>query len=178
MQPMKLLALLLALIVAAPAFASEGAPIGYGGKRIQLLPVMAPYRTSAGVRYEVLTLRLTFDTGVRERPACFSVPIVHDRIIRWLYRANLTGADFVGERRGVLEKNLFDVAVNTVGRGYYSALELVNPETEDLNPKTKAKTKSAKESKAVAEGKQKVKREGQSEPNEVDMTLSNQCNSK
>ncbi len=175
MAAMKTLALLLALIAAAPASASEGAPVGYGGKKVQMNPLMAPYRTSAGVRYEVLMLRVTFDTGLRERPACFALPIVHDRIVSWLYKANLTAADFTGQRREVLAKNLFDVAVNTVGRGYYSGLEIVDPEKEELNPRSAKKDKAAKEAHAVAEGKQKVKGEGESEPGEVDMTLSNQC---
>ena len=172
---MKTLALVLALLVAAPALASEGAPIGYGGKKVQLNPIMAPYRTSAGVHYEVIILRITFDTGARERPACFAVPIVHDRIIRWLYKANLTGADFVGQRREILQKNLFDVAISTVGRGYYTGLEIVDPDKEDLNPKSAKKDKAAKEAHAVAEGKQKVKGEGETAPGEVDMTLSKQC---
>ena len=177
---MKTLAFLLALIVqsilALPALAaSEGAPVGYGGKKVQLNPMMAPYRTSAGIRYEVLMLRVVFDTGVRERPACFALPIVHDRLVRYLYKANLTGADFVGLRREVLQKNLFDVAIQTVGRGYYSALEIVDPATEDMNPRSTAKDKSAKEARAVSEGKKKVKGEGESEPGAVDLTLSNQC---
>jgi hypothetical protein len=176
MQPMRLIALFLALIAAAPALAGEGAPVGYGGKKVQLNPVMAPYHTSIGVRYEVLTLRITFDTGARERPACFAVPLVHDRIIRWLYKANLTSADFAGQRRELLAKNLFDVAINTVGRGYYTALEIVDPEKEDLNPKSTKKDKAAKSAHAVAEGKQKPKGEGESAtPGEVDMTLSKQC---
>ena len=175
MQPMRLFAFLLALLAAAPAFAADGAPVGYGGKKVQLNPMMAPYRTSAGLRYEVLMLRVVFDTGVRERPACFALPIVHDRLVRYLYKANLTGADFVGLRREVLQKNLFDVAIQTVGRGYYSGLEIVDPATEDMNPRTAAQAKSAKESRAVAEGKQAVKGEGESEPGAVDLTLSNQC---
>ena len=107
-----------------------------------------------------------------------SIPIVHDRIVRYLYKAKLTPADFSGERRDVLAKNLFDVAVNTVGRGYYTALEIADPNTDDLNPKTTAKAKESAEAQDIAAGKAKPKGgKGKSEavPGEVDQTLSTQC---
>ena len=114
--------LILCLLVAvAPAFAAgkekEAAPVGYGGAKVQLQPIMTPYHTAgAGVRYEVLTLRVVIDTGPKERPACFAIPLIHDRIVAYLYGANLTAADFIGQRREVLAKNLFDVAINTTGQ--------------------------------------------------------------
>jgi hypothetical protein len=122
--------ILLAMLFAGAAFAQEGEQqgVGYGGAKVQMQPIMAPYRTTSGIRYEVLTVQLTLDAGPRERPACFSVPILHDRMVAYLYEANLTAADFVGQRRDVLAKNLFDLAVKTVGRGFYSAVEIIDIE--------------------------------------------------
>ena len=72
------------------------------------------------------------------------------------YRSNLLGADLritnfaggntsskvdeidplTGEKRDVLAKNLFQVAVDTVGPGYYSGLEIVGPDADPLDCKS------------------------------------------
>ena len=79
------------LLVAAPLRAAEdqdeAAPIGYGGAIVQMLPLMAPYHAGGGVRYEALTIRLVLDQGPRERPACFSVPYLHDRFLAYVYQS-------------------------------------------------------------------------------------------
>ncbi len=133
--------MLLALFVlcAAPVWAAEkeDKPVGYGGAEVQMKPFMVPYRTIDGtIRYEVLMVRLTLDTGPRERPACFSVPIVHDRMIRFFYKSKLTAADFVGERRKLLEEKLFEVAVAATAKGFYSGAEILGDDPEPMEPKS------------------------------------------
>src|SRR5438128_2579610 len=118
MTRMKSLALALMLLGlgAGPLVAAEGAPVGYGGKKVQMMPIMAPYQTSAGTHYEVLTVRVTFATsnnGAKDKPACFAIPLIQDAFVRYLYRAKLTSEDFVAERRDVLAHKLFDIAVDT-----------------------------------------------------------------
>ena len=81
-----------------------------------------------------VTLRLVLDTGPKERPACFSVPIVHEKMLMYLYHANLTPPDLVGARRELLAKNLYAVAVKTVGKGFYSGVEMINIDDRGENP--------------------------------------------
>ena len=116
--------------------APAGAAVGYGGSKVQMMPFMAPYRAAGSVRYEPLTVRIKLDPGPNERSACFSVPYVHDRMLEYLFEANLTADDFVGERRDTLAKSLFDVAVEKVGKGYYTGVEIVGPDAEDLDCKS------------------------------------------
>jgi hypothetical protein len=120
-----------------PALAKDGAaPVGYGGAKVQMSPFMAPYRDGAGVHYQPIVVRVVLDAGLNEKPACFGVPYVHDRMLAYLYGANLTADDFVGERRDTLAKNLFDTAVGFVGKGYYTRVEIVGPESTALDCKS------------------------------------------
>jgi len=114
----------------------EAAPVGYGGAKVQMSPFMVPYRASDGIRYEPVMVRLVLDAGPKERSACFSVPYVHDRFLAYFYKANLTMADFVGERRQLMAKNLFQVAIDTVGKGYYSDVEVIDTDAPPLDPKS------------------------------------------
>ncbi|TAL00559.1 MAG: hypothetical protein EPO08_13335 [Rhodospirillaceae bacterium] len=120
------------------------APIGYGGAKVQMMPFMVPYRDDAGVHYQPLAIRLVLDAGPNERPACFGVPYVHDRLLAYLYRANLTADDFVGERRDMLAKNLFDAAVDMVGKGFYTGVEIVGPDSAALDCKSATLTSQCK----------------------------------
>ena len=122
---------------------AEGA-IGYGGARVQLSPMMAPYRTPSGVTYQVVTLRLVLDVGINERPACFMAPIVHEKILMYLNKAQLQPADLVGQRKEVFEKTLLNIATATTDRGYYSGVELVDDASKPLTElDTKSQTLSA-----------------------------------
>src|SRR4051812_36055684 len=92
-----------------PKKEAEGGKVGYGDVIIQMTPMMAPYRTSTGTRYELITVRLQLapDTsGGNERGACFMVPIIHEKMLMYLHSAKLQLADFTGQRREVLEKAL------------------------------------------------------------------------
>lgn len=119
------------------ARAAEPAPaVGYGGVKIQLSPIMAPYRTSAGIRYQVVTIRLVLDMGINERPACFMVPVVHEKFLLYFYQAMLTPADFAGQRRDVVAKTLLDLATAATDRGYFSGIEIVDDSALTRNDKT------------------------------------------
>lgn len=145
-----LIALALATFALLPAHAEEkveGA-VGYGGSKVQMHPMMVPVRNSAGqVRFEVLTLRIILDTGPKERPACFSVPIVHEKILMYLYHAKLTPDDLQGQKRELLAKNILNVAVRSTERGYYSGIEVVNIDdrgTQALDPKSQTLSNQCK----------------------------------
>ena len=128
---------LLIVLLGLPAVAAEkkGGAVGYGEDVIQMAPVMAPYKSSNGVRYEVLTIRLKLGLEINERNACFSVPIIHDRFVQYLYSANLTAADFVGERRKVLAEKFFEIATKTTAKGFFSGVELIDIEPRPDDPK-------------------------------------------
>jgi hypothetical protein len=96
------------------------------------------------VRYEVLTVRVVLDVGERERPACFSIPYVHEAMLTYLYHANLTPADLIGQRQEVLAKNLLEVAIKTTDRGFYSAVEIVNEGTQAMDPKSQTLSNQCK----------------------------------
>jgi hypothetical protein len=127
-------------MVAAPAIAQQGAAeggVGYGGARVQMQPLMVPIRSTSGqVRFEVLTVRISIAPGSRERPACFSVPIVHEKMLMYLYGANLKPGDLIGQRREVLANALLDLATKSTAKGYYSKVEFVELDgrATDLDP--------------------------------------------
>ena len=133
----RILAAFLIVIAFSPALRaaeSEGA-IGYTGYRIQLTPIMAPYKTSSGIRYEVLNVRWRLPEG-NERPGCWMFPIVHEKTLLHLYDANLTLEDFNGQRREVLVKSLFDSVIRATDRSLYTGLTLVDGSSEPMNPST------------------------------------------
>ncbi|MBM3513767.1 MAG: hypothetical protein FJX59_08630 [Alphaproteobacteria bacterium] len=126
------------LAVAAPAFAqkkAEDSAVGYGGAKVQLQPFMVPVRNNAGqVRFEVVTIRLVLGPAPRDRPACFSIPIVHEKLLLYFFRAKLVPGDLIGQRREVLAKSLLDVAIKSTQKGYYSAVELVQADDKLTDP--------------------------------------------
>ena len=54
----------------------------------------------------------------------------------YLFKANLTIDDFSGERRDVLAKNLFDVVVDTVGKGFYTKVEIIDSDAPEMDNKS------------------------------------------
>src|SRR5690606_5148753 len=96
----------LAFLLASPATAAENTGVGYGGVVVQMQPMMAPYDTPDGVRYEVLIVRIQFGINEYERPACFMLPYIHEKMLIYLSDARLTRADFSGQRRELLASNL------------------------------------------------------------------------
>lgn len=133
-----------ALVLQPVQAADEAAGVGYGGPYVQLKPLMVPTHTSNGaVQYEVLTLRLVLDAGPRERPACFSAPIVHEKLLVYLSNAKLTSADMIGQRKDVLAKKLLEVAIASTDKGFYSAVEIVDADKLAAESRMTAGTKPA-----------------------------------
>ena len=64
------------------------------------------------------------------------IPIVHEKTLLHLYDANLTLADFNGQRREVLVKSLFDAVIRATDRSLYTGLTLVDGSSEPINPST------------------------------------------
>ncbi len=125
----------LILGLTAPAAAAEHGggqegPVGYGGAKIQLMPMMAPYRVGKDLRYQVLTLRLVLAPNPEtERPACFMVPILHEKILLYLHKAKLQQADFSGQRLDVLKEKLLEVAVSNTDKSYFTAVEFLDDQS-------------------------------------------------
>ncbi len=109
-------------------------PIGYGGPRVELQPFLVPVRAVDGTsRFEVLTVRLVLDVGEKQRQGCFTAPMVHEKFLIYLYKANLTPEDFMGKRRDLLMKGLLEVAIKSTMKGYYSAVEAVDENSPPLS---------------------------------------------
>jgi hypothetical protein len=139
--------LVLCLVLAAmvsPARAADEKPVGYGGAIVQLAPFMAPYRSSEGIRYQVMTFRLVLDVGLNERAACFMAPIVHEKFLLYLYKKMPTPEDFQGQRKDVMLEDLLKVATEATTRGMYSAIQLVDETSPELDPKSKTLTSQCK----------------------------------
>lgn len=108
----------------------EENPVGYGGAMIQMMPMMAPYRVASGVRYHVLTLRLVLAPNPEtERPACFMVPVLHEKILLYLHAAKLQQADFSGQRLDVLKQKLLEVAIANSDKSYFTAVEFLDDQS-------------------------------------------------
>ncbi|MBL8645058.1 MAG: hypothetical protein JNK21_14075 [Rhodospirillaceae bacterium] len=172
---MKFIAGLIAVLglLIAPAFAAEekgASGVGYGGAYVQLKPLMVPTRSPTGeINYEPVTIRLVLDAGDRERVACFSVPIVHEKLLIYFNGANLTPADFVGQRRDVLAKKLLEVALASTAKNYYSDVKIIDQSQLQLEAKLSAGVKP----KASSSGKPEATPEEQLE--NKSKTMTNQC---
>ena len=76
--------------------------------------------------------------------ACFSLPYVHDRFVSYLYGANLEHRDFQVEHRKILEDKLLEVAVKTVGKRYYTGLELADSMSPPLSSRSQTLSKQCR----------------------------------
>lgn len=99
-------------------------PRQYVGRYIQLDPIMAPFQTTRGIRYEVITVRLIIGENSTVHSACFVARRLHETIMFYLWDRGLTIADFSEERKdGIAAKILKFVTEETDPR-YYAAVEL------------------------------------------------------
>ena len=115
---------------AAPAGGADEGAVGYGGAKIQMMPIMAPYRVGKSMRYHPLTLRLVLAPNPEtERPACFMVPILHEKILMFLHKANLQQADFTGQRLDVLREKILAVAIANTDRSYFTGIEFLDDQS-------------------------------------------------
>ena len=115
----------------------DSGKVGYSEDKIRLKGMMVPIRAGSSSNYEVITVQLALAPGETARPACWMVPIVHEKMLMYLAAAHLVKADFEGQRREVLAKNLFNIAVQATDRGYYTGVELVDETTPPLEDKSK-----------------------------------------
>ena len=118
----------------APAWSaaapSSDTPVGYGGAIIQMHPIMAPYMVKEGVHYHVLTIRLVLAPNPEtERPACFMVPVLHEKILLYLNKANLQQADFSGQRLDVLRQKILEVAIANTDRSYFTDVQFLDDQS-------------------------------------------------
>ena len=98
--------------------------------------MMAPYRTPGGIRYQVVTVRMVLDVGINEKPACYMIPIVHEKFLLYFNKTMPQPEDFQGQRKDVMIKTLLDLATATTDRGFYAGVELVDETTPPLDPKS------------------------------------------
>tara|TARA_B110000438_G_scaffold272371_1_gene290998 strand:+ start:591 stop:812 length:222 start_codon:yes stop_codon:yes gene_type:complete len=63
---------------------------------------MAPFQTTRGIRYEVVTVHLIIGENSTPRYTCFVVPMLHEEIMFWLCNSVFTTADFTDERKAGL----------------------------------------------------------------------------
>lgn len=115
----------------------ESGKVGYSTTAIQLMPMMAPYRTPAGMRYELLSVRIELapdnpSNDQLQRSACFMIPVIHEKMLMWLAAAHLQAADFKDQRREVLAKNLLDVAIAATDKSLFTGLKLVDASAPPL----------------------------------------------
>jgi hypothetical protein len=141
------------LLAAAPSFAEDAAPVGYGGSRVRLQPIMSPYRTPSGIQYQVITVQLVLDVGVNEKPACFMIPIVHEKFLMYLYKTMPQPEDLIGQRKDVFEKALLDIATATTDRGFYAGVQVVDEAS--LMPRGDSKKAGDKDKKDDKKGEPK-----------------------
>lgn len=99
-------------------------PRGLVGRYIQLDPIMAPFQTARGIRYEVVTVRLVIGENSTARYACYMAPVLHEEILFYLWERGLSTADFQGERQAGLAKDILKFVSDKTDPRYYESVEL------------------------------------------------------
>ncbi|MEQ8734728.1 MAG: hypothetical protein RIC29_07375 [Rhodospirillaceae bacterium] len=99
-------------------------PRAYVGRYIQLDPMMVPFQTARGIRYEVITVRLVIGANATARYACFVAPKLHEQIMFFLWDRVLSSSDFEGERQAGLAADILKYVGEQTDPRYYSAVEL------------------------------------------------------
>lgn len=120
------LAILFVALAFGPASAQEEdlRPRAFVGRYIQLDPIMAPFQTARGIRYDVVTVRLVIGENSTARYACFLAPKVHEEILFYLWERGLTAADFQGDRQAGLAIDILNFVSEKTDPRYYSSVEL------------------------------------------------------
>lgn len=109
----------------APASAQDEdlRPRAFVGRYIQLDPIMAPFQTGRGIRYEIVTVRLVIGENSTARYACWVAPTMHEEIMFYLWYRTLTPADFEGERKTEMSQALLKLITDKTDPKYYAAVE-------------------------------------------------------
>jgi len=103
----------------------EVRPREYMGRYIQLDPIMVPFQTGRGIRYEVITVRLVIGANSTANYACFVAPKVHEKVMFFLWDRGMTAQDFLEDKRLSLGMEILDFVSEETDERYYSAVELV-----------------------------------------------------
>ncbi|MFL2769500.1 MAG: hypothetical protein ACJZ9F_00675 [Rhodospirillaceae bacterium] len=94
------------------------------GRYIQLDPIMVPFQTGRGIRYQVINVRLIMGEKSTARYACFVAPIVHEKILFYVWQRGLATADFLGDRKNQLAAEILEFVEEETDERYYKNLEL------------------------------------------------------
>ena len=100
-------------------------PRAYIGRYIQLDPIMVPFQTRRGIRYEVITVRLVIGANSTAHYACFVAPMLHEKVMFFLWDRGMTSQDFSEDKRSSLGTEILDFVKDETDERYYSAVELV-----------------------------------------------------
>lgn len=100
-------------------------PRAYVGRYIQLDPIMVPFQTARGLRYEVITVRLVIGANSTARYACFVAPKLHEKIMFFLWDRGMMAQDFNEEKRAAIAAEILDFVRDETDERYYSEVELV-----------------------------------------------------
>lgn len=100
-------------------------PRAYVGRYIQLDPIMVPFQTVRGLRYEVITVRLVIGANSTARSACFVAPKVHEMVMFFLWDRGMTAQDFSADKRPAIAAEILDFIRGETDERYYNAVELV-----------------------------------------------------
>ena len=110
--------------VGAPSAQEEDLrPRAFVGRYIQLDPIMAPFQTGRGIRYEIVTVRLVIGENSTARYACWVAPKMHEEIMFYLWDKTLTTADFEGERKAEMSQAILKFVSDKTDPKYYAAVE-------------------------------------------------------
>ena len=84
------------LSTAPPALAQDEdlRPRALVGRYIQLDPIMVPFQTARGIRYEIVTVRMVIGENSTAKYACYVAPMLHEQIMFFLWERGVTTADF------------------------------------------------------------------------------------
>jgi hypothetical protein len=113
------------LSTAPPALAQDEdlRPRALVGRYIQLDPIMIPFQTARGIRYEIVTVRMVVGEKSTARYACFVAPMLHEQIMFFLWEKGVTTADFEGDRKVELANKILAYVSDKTDERYYEAIE-------------------------------------------------------
>lgn len=114
---------LLTTVPPAQAQDEDLRPRALVGRYIQLDPIMVPFQTARGIRYEIVTVRMVIGENSTARYACFVAPMLHEQIMFYLWEHSVTTADFEGDRKVELGKKILDYVSDMTDERYYTAIE-------------------------------------------------------
>lgn len=126
---MKMIAYMFGLVAllatVPPARAQDGdlRPRALVGRYIQLDPIMVPFQTARGIRYEIVTVRMVIGENSTARYACFVAPMLHEQIMFFLWERGVTTADFEGDRKVELANKMLTFISDMTDERYYEAIE-------------------------------------------------------